>query len=175
MTIPAGTRLGSYEILAPLGAGGMGDVYKARDTKLQRDVALKALPARIEADPDAIARFHREARAIAALNHPHIVTIYAVEEIDGRVFLAMELIDGSTLADLIPPSGLPLDAVMSYAIPLADALGAAHAQGITHRDLKPANVMVTKDGRVKVLDFGLAKLRDDMIEIDATSCSTCGA
>jgi serine/threonine protein kinase len=168
MTIPAGTRLGLYEILAPLGSGGMGEVYKARDTKLQRDVALKVLTARIESDPDAIARFHREARAIAALNHPHIVTIYAVEEIDGRVFLAMELIDGGTLADLIPPDGLPLDAVMKYAIPLADALSAAHAQGITHRDLKPANVMVTKDGRVKVLDFGLAKLRGEMIEIDAT-------
>src|SRR5258705_1736922 len=168
MPLTAGTRLGSYVIEASLGAGGMGEVYRARDTKLQRSVAIKLLPTEIDRDPDALERFHREARAIAALSHPNIVTIYAVEEIDGRVLLAMELVDGSTLADLIPSDGLPLDAVLKYAIPLADALSAAHAQGITHRDLKPSNVMVTKDGRVKVLDFGLAKLTEETVQLGAT-------
>ncbi len=168
MPLTAGARLGSYVIEASLGAGGMGEVYRARDTRLQRIVAIKLLPTDIDRDPDAIERFHREARAIAALSHPNIVTIYAVEEIDGRALLAMELVDGSTLADLIPSEGLPLDAVLKYAIPMADALSAAHAQGITHRDLKPSNVMVTKDGRVKVLDFGLAKLKEETVQLGAT-------
>ena len=131
MPLTSGTRLGSYVIEAPLGFGGMGEVYRARDTKLQRDVAIKLLVSRIDADPDAIERFHREARAVAALNHPSIVTIYAIEEIDGQALIAMELVDGSTLAELIPSGGLSLEVILKYAIPLADALSAAHAQGIS--------------------------------------------
>jgi Tol biopolymer transport system component len=144
----------------------MGEVYRARDVRLQRDVALKILPTRTSGDVLAAERFQREARAIAALNHPNIVTVYAVDEADGRTFIAMELVDGQTLADRIPSNGLAIESVLSFAIPLADALSAAHAQGITHRDLKPTNVMVGKDGRVKVLDFGLAKLRDDAVQMN---------
>jgi Tol biopolymer transport system component len=169
MPIESGARLGHYTILAPLGAGGMGEVFVAHDTKLDRKVALKVLPASVAADPDRRERFAREARAVAALNHPNIVTVHSVEEApstsSGQVgvhFLTMELVEGRTLADLIPAKGLPLDQLLKFAIPLADAVSAAHARGITHRDLKPANVMVTTDGRVKVLDFGLAKLKEDL-------------
>jgi hypothetical protein len=126
MPLAAGARLASYEILAPLGSGGMGEVYRARDTKLHRDVALKVLSSRIETDPTALARFEREARAVAALNHPNVVTIYAVEEVEGRAFLAMELVEGATLDALIPTRGLPVEGVLEHAIPLADALAAAH-------------------------------------------------
>ena len=139
----------------------MGEVYLADDTRLQRRVALKVLSRELAGDPDRRERFEREARAAAALNHPNIVTIHSVEEADGVPFLTLELIDGQTLDDLIPRGGLPLDRVLNLAIPLADAVGAAHQRGITHRDLKPANVMVTSDGRLKVLDFGLAKLKED--------------
>jgi eukaryotic-like serine/threonine-protein kinase len=132
MTMSPATRLGPYEIISALGAGGMGEVYRARDTKLQRDVALKLLPTHPEPDPVALDRFQREARALAALNHPNIVTIYAVDEIEGQAFLAMELIHGPTLADLLPAGALPLDTVLNYAIPIAEALSSAHAQGITH-------------------------------------------
>ena len=156
-----GTTLGHYRILELLGTGGMGEVYLADDTRLQRRVALKVLARELALDPDRRERFEREARAAAALNHPNIVTIHSVEEAGGTPFLTLELIDGKTLADLIPKDGLPLDRVLTLAIPLADAVGAAHQRGITHRDLKPANVMVTTDGRVKVLDFGLAKLKEE--------------
>jgi serine/threonine protein kinase len=166
MALPSGTRVGPYEIVSAIGAGGMGEVYRARDPKLQRDVAIKLLPA-ASSNPDAVDRFQREARAVAALNHPNIVTIYGVEDGAGQPFLAMELIDGDTIAHSIPSHGLPLDLILEYAIPLADALTAAHAQGITHRDLKPSNVMLTRDRRIKVLDFGLAKLRQDAVQIDA--------
>lgn len=155
-----GNQLGHYRIERLLGSGGMGEVYVADDTKLGRRVALKVLSAELAGDPDRRQRFEREARAAAALNHPNIVTIHSVEEADGIPFLTLELIEGQTLADVIPPGGLPLDRVLSLAIPLADAVGAAHERGITHRDLKPANVMVTADGRVKVLDFGLAKVKE---------------
>jgi serine/threonine protein kinase len=167
MLLASGARLGIYEILAPLGQGGMGEVYRARDPKLQRDVAIKLLTG--ASNTDAVERFQREARAIAALNHPNIVTVYGVEEEDARPYLVMELVDGERLADAIRSNGLAFDRVLAFAIPLADALSAAHAQGITHRDLKPANVMVTKDGRVKVLDFGLAKLREDAVRIDSSA------
>jgi Tol biopolymer transport system component len=140
----------------------MGEVYLADDTKLQRQVALKILDADVAADPDRRERFTREARAAAALNHPNIVTIHSVEEADGQAFLTLEYIDGRTLAEILPPGGWPLDRLLPIAIALADAVGAAHQRGITHRDLKPANVMVTADGRIKVLDFGLAKLREDL-------------
>src|SRR5687768_9093934 len=155
-----GTLLGHYRIVEVLGTGGMGTVYLAEDTRLQRRVALKILAKEL-ADPDRRERFEREARAAAALNHPNIVTIHSVEEAGGTPFLTLELIEGETLADAIPAGGLPLDRVLDVAIPLADAVGAAHQRGITHRDLKPANIMLSRDGRLKVLDFGLAKLKED--------------
>jgi Tol biopolymer transport system component len=156
-----GTLLGHYRILELLGTGGMGQVYLAEDTRLQRRVALKVLARELALDPDRRERFEREARAAAALNHPNIVTIHSVEEADGVPFLTLELIDGQTLEQVIPPEGLPLDRVLDLSIPMTDAVGSAHQRGITHRDLKPANVMLTRDGRVKVLDFGLAKLKED--------------
>ena len=158
MSLAAGTRLGPYEVLAPLGAGGMGEVWRALDTKLGRDVALKVLPAELALDPERLVRFEREAKAVAALNHPNIVTVYSVDEVDGVRFITMEVVEGMTLGELIPEGGLPVDTLLHLAIPLADALAAAHERGVIHRDLKPGNVMVTPEGRVKVLDFGLAKL-----------------
>ena len=158
MALPAGHKLGAYEIVCPLGAGGMGEVYRARDPKLGRDVALKVLPPEVTTEPGRLERFDREARAIAALNHPHIVTIYSTEDADGVRFLTMELVDGCTLSDLIAPGGMPIGRFLDIAPPLADALAAAHQKQITHRDLKPGNVMVSNDGRVKVLDFGLARV-----------------
>jgi tetratricopeptide (TPR) repeat protein len=155
-----GDRLGAYQIQSWLGAGGMGEVYRARDTKLGRDVAIKVLPAAFSADPDRLRRFEQEARAAAALNHPNIVTIHSVEEANGIRFLTMELVEGRPLSELIPRDGMPLDRLLNIAIPLASALSIAHSKGITHRDLKPANIMVGAEGVVKILDFGLAKLRD---------------
>ena len=149
-----GTRLGSYEVIALLGVGGMGQVYRARDPRLERDIALKVLQSD---DREHRGRFAREARAIAALNHPNIVTIHSVEEVDGVPFLTMELVEGTPLNRLIPPGGFELNELLAIAIPIAEALAAAHARGIVHRDLKPPNVMVGPDGRVKMLDFGLAK------------------
>jgi eukaryotic-like serine/threonine-protein kinase len=158
MALSNGTRLGPYEVIAPLGAGGMGEVYRARDTRLGREVAVKVLPAERLSDPLRRARFEQEARAVAALNHPHIVTIHEIEKAGDTDFIVMELVHGKTLDALIPRAGMRLGEALRIAIPLADALAAAHAAGIVHRDLKPANVMVTPDGVVKVLDFGLAKL-----------------
>ncbi len=157
MVLTPGTRLGTYEILSSLGAGGMGEVYRARDTRLGREVAVKVLPAEVAAFPERLARFEREARTVAGLNHPNIVTLHSVEDEDGVRFLTMELVEGQTLVDLMTPGGLPLSRILELAIPLTDALTAAHARGVVHRDLKPGNVMVTREGRVKVLDFGLAK------------------
>jgi serine/threonine protein kinase len=151
-----GTRLGAYEILAPLGAGGMGEVYRARDPKLGRDVAIKILPR--DAQAAAHTRFEREARAIAALNHPHIVTIHEIAQSDGVDFIVMEFVAGRSLRDMIPAGGLPTADAVGYAQQIASALAAAHAAGIVHRDIKPANIMVSDAGEVKVLDFGLAKL-----------------
>ena len=158
MTLSAGTRLGSHEILAPIGAGGMGEVYRARDTKLGRDVALKVLPAEMASSPERLERFQREARAVAALNHPNIVTIHSVEESGGVHFLTMELVEGRPLDLVIAEGALPVVRLVEIATALADALAAAHEKGIIHRDLKPANVMVGSGGRVKVLDFGLARV-----------------
>ncbi len=158
MTLPAGTRLGSHEIVASIGAGGMGEVYRASDTRLGRDVALKVLPAEMASSPERLERFQREARAVAALNHPHIVTIHSVEESGGVHFLTMELVEGRSLDLLIAEGPLPVARLVEIATALADALAAAHEKGIVHRDLKPANVMVGSGGRVKVLDFGLAKV-----------------
>lgn len=157
MPLSAGDKLGAYEILALIGRGGMGAVYRARDPRLGRDVAIKVLPDEFADDTDWLSRFQREARVVAALNHPHIVTIFSVEEAGGVHFLTMELIDGQTLARAIPAGGMPFEQFAVIAAELADALAAAHEKGIVHRDLKPGNVMVTRDGRVKVLDFGLAR------------------
>jgi TolB-like protein/Flp pilus assembly protein TadD len=155
-----GRRLGTYEVLSLLGVGGMGEVYRARDAKLNRDVALKILPEAFARDADRLARFRREAQAVATLNHPHIVTIFSIEEHDDVPFMTMELIEGRTLDQGIPASGLSLARFFDIAVALADALSAAHRKHVIHRDLKPANVMVTDDGRVKVLDFGLARVVD---------------
>nr|MDQ3421284.1 serine/threonine protein kinase [Acidobacteriota bacterium] len=158
MALTPGTRLGQYEILSAIGAGGMGEVYRAKDSKLGRDVAIKVLHEAVAQDAERLGRFEREARALAALSHPNIVTIFAVEESDGTRFLTMELVEGETLDTVITSGGLPLSRFFEISVPLAEALSAAHERGIVHRDLKPGNVMVTREGRVKVLDFGLAKL-----------------
>ncbi len=156
MPLAAGSRLGPYEIVAPLGAGGMGEVYRARDTRLQREVALKVLPAAWSANPERLERLEREARTVAGLNHPNIVTLHTLEDHDGVRFLTMELVEGRNLGELLGAGALPAPQVFELGIALADALAAAHEKGVVHRDLKPANVMLTRDGRVKVLDFGLA-------------------
>jgi Tol biopolymer transport system component len=160
VALSSGARLGPYEILEPLGAGGMGEVYRARDPRLKRDVALKVLPAELASEPERLERFEREAQTLAALNHPHIVTIFSVEETEDVRFLTMELVEGKTLTRVIPRGGLPLSRFFEIAIPLTEAVSAAHDKGVIHRDLKPSNVMVTEEDRVKVLDFGLAKLRE---------------
>src|SRR5882672_9962613 len=160
MPFEAGTRLGSHEIIAPLGAGGMGEVYRAIDTKLKRQVAVKILPPALAADPDRLARFQREAEVLASLNHPHIAAIYGLEDTDGMKALVMELVEGPTLADRIAQGPIPIDEALPIARQIAQALEVAHEQGIIHRDLKPANIKITPDGVVKVLDFGLAKLTE---------------
>jgi Tol biopolymer transport system component len=160
MLLSAGAKLGAYEILAPLGAGGMGVVYRARDTRLNRTVALKLLPPDKVADPVRKQRFFQEARAASALNHPNIITIHDFGEDGERSWIVMEYVAGRTLAEVIGKQGLPVAELLRYAIPIAESLSCAHAAGIVHRDLKPGNVMVGEDGRVKVLDFGLAKLTE---------------
>ena len=158
-----GRKLGSYEVLAKLGEGGMGEVYRARDPRLNRDIALKILPAGARVDVERRERFQREAQAIAALNDPGIVTIYSVEDDDGTAFLTMELVEGRPLSELLPRGALPLAQLLKIGIDVAEAIAAAHQKGITHRDLKPANILLGDGdhaGRVKVLDFGLAKLAE---------------
>ncbi len=178
MSFTSGSRLGTYEILGPLGAGGMGEVYRAKDLRLGRQIAIKVLPAEVASNSDRLARFEREARTVAGLNHPNIVVLHTVEDEGGVRFLTMELVEGQTLTTLVTPGGLPLAKLLELAIPLTDALVAAHERGVIHRDLKPGNVMVTREGRVKVLDFGLASrftyskhakeemLADDMTTVD---------
>ena len=175
MPLLAGSRLGRYDIIAALGAGGMGEVYRARDSRLGRDVALKVLPAGVAADAERLARFEHEARIVAGLNHPNIVTLYSVEDEDGIRFLTMELVEGHGLERQVTPGGLSIARVIELGVALADALAAAHDKGVVHRDLKPANVMVTNDGRVKVLDFGLAKLADSRTDLEAAQAETIGA
>jgi Tol biopolymer transport system component/predicted Ser/Thr protein kinase len=161
MTLQPGDRLGPYEILALVGAGGMGEVYRARDTRLRRDVALKVLPSGVATDPDRLRRFEQEARAASALNHPNIITLHDIGKSNAHVFVAMEHIDGKTLRDVIAGQPLAPKRLLEIAAQLADGLSKAHAAGIVHRDLKPENVMISKDGFVKILDFGLAKLAED--------------
>src|SRR5438034_5649753 len=157
MNLTAGARIGPYEIVALLGAGGMGEVYRGRDSRLGRDVALKVLPAKFSADAERMSRFQREAQVLASLNHPNIAAIYGLEDSGGVRALVMELVEGLTLADRIGTGALSLDDALSVARQIAEALEAAHEKGITHRDLKPANVKITPEGVVKVLDFGLSK------------------
>ena len=159
MSLTPGTRLGVYDVTEKIGEGGMGEVYRARDTQLDRDVALKVLPEAFTSDPDRLARFEREARVLASLNHPNIGQIYGLEEAAGRKALVLELIEGPTLADRIAQGPIPIDEMLSIAGQIAEALEVAHEQGVIHRDLKPANVKVKEDGTVKVL-FGLAKALD---------------
>jgi serine/threonine protein kinase len=157
MSLTSGTRLGTFEILGPLGAGGMGEVYRSRDTKLKREVAIKVLPAEWSQDSDRILRFRREAEVLATLNHPHIAQIYGLEESSGMVCLVLELVEGETLAERIQRGPVPIAEALEIARQIAEALEGAHERDIIHRDLKPANIKLTPDGKVKVLDFGLAK------------------
>ena len=180
MSLTAGSRLGPYEILAAIGAGGMGEVYRARDTRLNRSVAVKVLPSELAADPERRNRFEREAHAIAALSHPHICTIHDVGRENGTDYLVMELLEGETLADRLasgsglqassarPGRSLSISETLKIAIEIADALDKAHRAGIVHRDLKPANIMLTKSG-AKLLDFGLAKLKGPAVPISMTA------
>jgi len=160
MPLTTGSRLGAYEIVSPLGAGGMGEVYRAHDAKLNRDVALKVLLPEVADSPERLARFRREAQILASLNHPNIGHIYGLEEADGTTVLVLELVEGPTLADRIAQGPIPPDEALPIARQIAEALEAAHEQGIIHRDLKPANIKVREDGTVKVLDFGLARPAD---------------
>jgi Tol biopolymer transport system component/predicted Ser/Thr protein kinase len=168
----AGTRLGPYEILAPLGAGGMGEVYRARDPRLGREVAVKVLPAAVSSDPDRLKRFEKEARSASALNHPNIVTIHDIGESGGTSYIAMEMVDGQTLREVLAEGALPPKRLLAIAAQVADGLAKAHGAGIVHRDLKPENIMVTKDGFVKILDFGLAKLTQPEDSSGATASPT---
>jgi len=176
VTLSSGTRFGPYEILSPLGAGGMGEVYRARDAKLGRDVAIKVLPEAFASDAERLARFRREAQVLASLAHPNVAHIYGVEEADGVDALVLELVEGETLAERIARGPLPVDEALDFARQIADGLEAAHEKGIVHRDLKPANVKITPQGKVKVLDFGLAKaVAGDPSSPDATQSPTITA
>ncbi|RLA50604.1 MAG: hypothetical protein DRQ98_12645, partial [Gammaproteobacteria bacterium] len=161
MSLSQGDRLGRYEILGPIGAGGMGEVWRARDTELDRQVAVKILPESFASDEDRLERFHREAKALAALSHPNLLDIYDVGSTDGIHYAVTELLEGDTLRERITPSGLPWKKVTSIGAAVADGLAAAHGRGIIHRDLKPENLFITADGRVKILDFGLAAVHEE--------------
>jgi serine/threonine protein kinase/Tol biopolymer transport system component len=175
MALAPGTRLGPYEILAPLGEGGMGEVYRARDPRLGREVALKVLPERLSTDVDRLARFEREARSASALNHPHIVTVYDIGRADSHSYIAMELVEGRTLRELVASGPVAGKRAVAIAAQSADALAKAHAAGIVHRDLKPENVMVSRDGFVKILDFGLAKLTAPVSEAGSHAATAVDA
>src|SRR5579864_1324020 len=157
MTLTAGTKLGPYAIQATLGAGGMGEVYRARDTRLGRDVAVKVLPASFASDPDRLRRFEQEARSVAALNHPNILSVHDIGTQDGTPYMVCELLEGETLRQRLQGGLLSSRKAIEYATQIAQGLAAAHEKGIVHRDLKPENIFLTTDGRVKILDFGLAR------------------
>src|SRR5581483_5337662 len=161
MSIAAGTKLGSYEVISLLGKGGMGEVYRARDLKLKREVAIKILPDEFARDVDRVVRFQREAEVLASLNHPNIAAIYDLEEARDTRFLVLEMVDGETLAERIQRGPIPIEEALTIASRIAEALEAAHERDVVHRDLKPANVKITSDGKVKVLDFGLAKAMEN--------------
>ena len=175
MPLSPGTRLGHYDVIALLGEGGMGQVWQATDTQLNRKVALKILPDAFAADPDRLARFKREAQILASLNHPNIAAIYGIEESDDTRALVLELVEGPTLADRIAKGPIPLDEALPIAKQIAEALEAAHEAGVIHRDLKPPNIKVREDGTVKVLDFGLAKALDPNPESDPSQSPTLTA
>ncbi|MGH9595063.1 MAG: serine/threonine-protein kinase, partial [Bryobacteraceae bacterium] len=158
MPLTPGSKLGPYEILSPLGAGGMGEVYRAKDTRLGREVALKILPESFAHESDRLRRFEQEARAVAALNHPNILAIHDIGQHDASPFLVSELLEGESLRDVLDRGPLPQRKTIDWGVQIAQGLAAAHEKGIVHRDLKPENIFVTKDGRIKILDFGLAKL-----------------
>ena len=160
MAMTIGTQLGSYDVLSLLGRGGMGEVYRARDRQLQREVALKLLPEAFASDPDRLARFEREAQILASLNHPNIAQIYGLEGAGASRCIVMELVDGATLQERLRHGPIALEEALAIAVQIAEALEAAHARGVVHRDLKPANVKITSAGKVKVLDFGLSKAMD---------------
>ena len=173
MALPVGDRLAHYDVTALIGEGGMGQVYQATDTKLNRQVALKILPEAFAADPDRLARFQREAQVLASLNHPNIAAIHGLEESDDTRALVLELVEGPTLADRIAQGAIPLDEALPIAKQIAEALEAAHEQGVVHRDLKPANIKVRPDGTVKVLDFGLAKaMQPEPTDVSASMSPT---
>ena len=175
MALAVGSRLGHYDVTALIGEGGMGQVYRATDTQLGRDVALKILPDAFAADPDRLARFQREAQVLASLNHPNIAQIHGIEKSDDTQALVLELVEGATLADRIAKGPIPLDEALPIAKQIAEALEAAHEAGVIHRDLKPANIKVRDDGTVKVLDFGLAKALDTTPEGDPSQSPTLTA
>src|SRR5229473_1073286 len=175
MPLAAGKRFGNYEILGMLGQGGMGEVYKARDIRLGRLVAIKVLPPDKVKDPDRKRRFIQEAQAASALNHPNIVIIYDIGSENGSDFMVMEFIDGKPLNQVIPRDGMCVPDALAVAIPVADALSKAHSAGIVHRDLKPGNIMVSREGVVKLLDFGLAKLVENVPAGDLVETVTVGA
>jgi serine/threonine protein kinase len=170
MTLVAGTKLGPYEILEAIGAGGMGEVYKARDARLERIVAIKVLPEHLSASPELRQRFEREAKTISQISHPHICALYDVNREGETEYLVMEYLEGETLAERLDKGPLPVEHLLRYGIEIADALDKAHRQGIVHRDLKPGNVMLTKSG-VKLLDFGLAKFQAGGRDATASSVS----
>ncbi len=172
MPLTSGTRLGQYEILSPLGAGSMGEVYRAHDSRLNRDVAVKVLPELVRLEPERLRRFEQEAKAAAALNHPNILAVYQMGTYKNVPYLVSELLEGMTLAEILRRGPLPLRKTLDYAVQLAQGLAAAHQKGIVHRDLKPDNIFVTKDGRIKILDFGLAKLTQPKESVEQAATAT---
>src|SRR6187549_1869510 len=175
MTLPSGSKLGPYDILGQIGAGGMGEVHRARDPRLGRDVAIKVLPASFSSDADRLRRFEQEAKAAGVLNHPNITAVYDVGSHDGAPYVVQELLEGETLRSLLAGGRLPQRKIIDYSLQIVHGLAAAHEKGIVHRDLKPENVFVTNDGRVKILDFGLAKLTHTEETGPATNMPTASA
>src|SRR5499427_5808997 len=166
MALTIGTQLGSHEITALLGKGGMGEVYRARDLRLKREVAIKILPEEFSRDADRVSRFRREAEVLASLNHPNIAAIYDLQEADGLRYLILELVEGETLANRLGHGPIPVDEALAIAKQICEALEAAHEKGILHRDLKPANIKITPEGKLKLLDFGLARMFEEPLSAD---------
>jgi eukaryotic-like serine/threonine-protein kinase len=174
MALSRGTRLGPYEVLAPIGAGGMGEVYRARDERLKRDVAIKVLPSSLAIRPDQLRRFEDEARAAAALSHPNILSVLDIGTHLDAPFVVFELLQGDAVSDRLKAGPLPPRKVVEYAVEVCDGLAAAHTKGIVHRDLKPSNLFLTRDGHAKILDFGLAKLTERLDGDDGTAETAAG-